>query len=124
VTAWVDTAFTGELVIPRGTIERLGLRQSAAVMAGLADGTRVVLETYSCIVQWFGHERIVEVVGNDGQFPLLGVGMLRDRRLEIEPDRLDALIGAIVLEELDLLVDCTTQTLRPREADSILTEIE
>jgi hypothetical protein len=35
-----------------------------------------------------------------------------------------ALIGAIVLEELDLLVDCTTQTLRPREPGSILTENE
>ena len=38
--------------------------------------------------------------------------------------RQDALIGAMVLEQLDLLVDCTTQTLRPREPDSILTEIE
>lgn len=81
---WVDTAFTGELVIPRRTIERMGLTQSAAVMAGLADGTRVVLETYSCIVEWFGEERIVEVVGNDGQFALLGVGLLRDRRLAID----------------------------------------
>ena len=35
-----------------------------------------------------------------------------------------ALIGAIVLEELDLLVDCGTQSLYPREPDSILTEIE
>jgi hypothetical protein len=42
----------------------------------------------------------------------------------IEPDRNDALIGAIVLEELDLLVDCTTQSLHPRESGSILTEIE
>jgi len=42
----------------------------------------------------------------------------------VEPERSDALIGAIVLEELDLLVDCTTQSLYPREPDSILTEIE
>jgi clan AA aspartic protease len=82
--AWVDTAFTGELVIPRGTIQTLGLRQSAAVMAGLADGKQVVLDTYSCILDWFGQERLVEVVENDGQFPLLGVGLLRDRRLEID----------------------------------------
>ncbi len=40
VAAWVDTAFTGDLVIPRGAIERMGLPQSAAVMAGLADSTR------------------------------------------------------------------------------------
>jgi clan AA aspartic protease len=84
LTAWVDTAFTGELVVPRGTIERLGLHQSAAVMAGLADGTQVVLETYSCIVEWFGQDRRVEVVENEGQFALLGVGLLRDRRLQID----------------------------------------
>jgi len=84
LAAWVDTAFTGELVVPRRAIERMGLWQSAAVMAGLADGTQVVLETYSCIVEWFGQERVVEVVGNDGQFPLLGVGLLRDRRLDID----------------------------------------
>ena len=82
--AWVDTAFTGELVIPQGTIERLGLQRSAAVTAGLADGTQVVLETYSCIVEWFGQERTVEVVANDGQFPLLGVGLLQGRRLDID----------------------------------------
>jgi clan AA aspartic protease len=84
LVAWVDTAFTGELVIPHGTIENLGLQQSAAVMAGLADGRQVVLETYSCVIEWFGEERTVEVVENDGQFALLGVGLLRDRRLEID----------------------------------------
>jgi hypothetical protein len=42
----------------------------------------------------------------------------------VEPGRQDALIGAIVLEELDLVLDCTTQTLRHREPGSILTEIE
>jgi clan AA aspartic protease len=84
VAVWVDTAFTGELVIPRGTVETLGLRQSAAVLAGLADGTRVVLETYTCLIEWFGQERSVEVVVSEGQFPLLGVGLLKNRRLEID----------------------------------------
>lgn len=53
-------------------------------MAGLADGTEVVLDTYGCTIQWFGEQRPVEVVANDGQFPLLGVGLMRDRRLEID----------------------------------------
>jgi hypothetical protein len=34
------------------------------------------------------------------------------------------LIGAIVLEALDLLVDCRTQTLRPRDPKEIIAEIE
>lgn len=83
LTAWIDTAFTGELVVPRATISALSLAQSASVLARLADGTQVVLESYSCIVEWFGVERVVEVVENDGQFALLGVGLLRDHRVEI-----------------------------------------
>ena len=42
----------------------------------------------------------------------------------VEPDRDSALIGAIVLESLDLLADCTTQTLVPRDPERITSEIE
>ncbi len=84
LTVWIGTAFTGELVIPRTTIEAMGMPQSAAVMAGLADGTQVVLESYSCVIDGFGDSRMVEVIENDGQFPLLGVGLLRDRRLQVD----------------------------------------
>lgn len=83
LTVWIDTAFTGDLVIPRSTILRLGFQQSAAVAAGLADGTQVILETFSCIIRWFEKDLAVEVVENDGQFPLLGVGLLKNRRLEV-----------------------------------------
>ncbi len=42
----------------------------------------------------------------------------------LEPDRTTALIGAIVLETLDLLIDCTNETLHPRDPDRIVAEIE
>ena len=42
----------------------------------------------------------------------------------VEPNRDTALIGAIVLEALDLVVDCITQTLHPRDPHQMLTEIE
>jgi hypothetical protein len=42
----------------------------------------------------------------------------------LEPDRKDALIGAIVMEELDLIVDCTKNEVRPRDPDQIISEIE
>lgn len=42
----------------------------------------------------------------------------------VEPDRKTALIGAIVLEELDLVVDCVTQQLLPRDPNFMVTEIE
>jgi predicted aspartyl protease len=62
ITAWVDTAFTGELVVPRATIDLLGLSQSSVVGAGLADGKQVVLGTYSCVVEWFDEPRQIEVI--------------------------------------------------------------
>jgi hypothetical protein len=41
-----------------------------------------------------------------------------------EPSRQDALIGAIVLEELDLIIDRTRNEVRPRDPDRIISEIE
>jgi clan AA aspartic protease len=84
LTVWVDTAFTGELVVPLREIQRLGLTHSSAIMGGLADGTQVVLDTFSCLVEWFDEERSVEVVESNGAFALLGLGMLHGRRLEID----------------------------------------
>ncbi|MCI0740790.1 MAG: hypothetical protein L0Y72_17200 [Gemmataceae bacterium] len=42
----------------------------------------------------------------------------------LEPKRETALIGAIVLEDLDLLVDSTKQRLYPRDPDFVVSEIE
>jgi clan AA aspartic protease len=82
--AWIDTGFTGELVLPRDRVVALGLPLGAAVKAILADGSEIQLETHTCLVQWFGEWKRIEVVANDGQFPLLGIGLLRDRQLQID----------------------------------------
>lgn len=84
ITAWVDTAFNGELVVPRATLEPLALEQSAGIRARLADGNEVTLESYGCILDWFGVQRPVEVIASDGQMPLLGIGLLIGRRLLVD----------------------------------------
>jgi clan AA aspartic protease len=73
---WIDTGFTGDLVIPQAKIDALGLSQSGSVDAVLADGSQTELNTFSCIINWFGSERNLEVIANDGAYPLLGVGLL------------------------------------------------
>lgn len=83
VDVWVDTGFTGELVLPQPTIDSLGLRPSGSVDAILADGSQLELQTYTCFVNWFGEQRPLEVVANQGDHPLLGVGMLWDLDLHI-----------------------------------------
>jgi clan AA aspartic protease len=82
--AWIDTGFTGELVVPQSQVVSLGLPLGPAVLAELADGTQVQLDTYTCLVDWFGVWKRVEVVANQGQFPLLGVGMLLGHELHID----------------------------------------
>ncbi len=42
----------------------------------------------------------------------------------VEPKRRRALVGAIVLQDLDYLVDCTNQRLVPRDPRFVVSEIE
>ena len=84
IEAWVDTGFTGELVLPQDQIAALGLQRSAVVTAELGDGSATVLEVYSCLIEWFGHVQQIEVIANTGTSPLLGVGLLRGHRLTID----------------------------------------
>jgi clan AA aspartic protease len=84
IEAWVDTGFTGELVLPQERIVALGLPLSAVVRVELGDGSETVLNAYTCLIEWFGHVKQIEVVANTGQFPLLGVGLLRGHTLTVD----------------------------------------
>jgi hypothetical protein len=55
----------------------------------------------------------VRLLGREGTFTAI-----------IEPKRATALIGAIVLDDLDLLVDCTAQKVVPRDPSGPIYEIE
>ena len=84
VAAWVDTGFTGELVLSQDQIAALGLLHSAVVTAELGDGSATMLEVYSCLIEWFGRVQQIEVIANTGTSPLLGVGLLQGHRLTID----------------------------------------
>jgi len=84
IEAWVDTGFTGELVLPQDRIAALGLPRSAVVKAELGDGSETVLEVYSCLIEWFGHVQQIEVIANTGTSPLLGIGLLRGHTLTVD----------------------------------------
>jgi clan AA aspartic protease len=81
--AWIDTAFDGHLVFSHELIRQLQLESLAQTEAILADGRKVTLETFLCYVDWFGAWVPVQVIGNNGQFPLLGTGLLADRVLHV-----------------------------------------
>ena len=71
-------------MIPSDVIRDMELPQSAAVQATLADGTKVILETFGCEIAWFGQWRHVEAIANEGRLPLLGIGLLRGRKLIVD----------------------------------------
>ncbi len=83
VQVWIDTGFNGDLVLPQQQIDDLVLAQSGTVKAIPADGSEVALKTYTCRIDWFGEQRHLEVVANEGEYPLLGVGLLRNHDLHI-----------------------------------------
>jgi predicted aspartyl protease len=100
----VDTG-SNYLVLPTKVAEALGVPAAGQAVVRYADrrsATRELVEQVQ-----------VELCGRHGTFRAL-----------LEPDRDIALIGAIVLEDLDLLVDCTRQTVYPRDPNNIIAEVE
>ena len=83
IPVWIDTGFTGEIVLPQHQINELSLSHSGTVKAVLADGSEVALKTFACQIDWFDRRRDLEVIANDSQYPLLGVGLLLGRNLNI-----------------------------------------
>jgi predicted aspartyl protease len=92
------------LVIPESSASQLGVPEAGDISVRYADQrkkSRPLVENVR-----------VDLLGRHGIFKAI-----------VEPKREDVLIGAIVLEDLDLLVDCSTQTLNPRDPKRIITEI-
>ncbi len=100
----VDSGAT-KLVLPEEVVKRLGLPLGDPVKVRYADGRQAKRK---------GAEGIyVQLLGRHGTF-----------RAIVEPKRTTALIGAIVLEDLDLLVDCIAQRVIPRDPSGETFDIE
>jgi len=100
----VDSGAT-KLVLPQAVVKRLGLPLGDKINVRYADGRQAQRE---------GAEGVyVQLLGRHGTFTAI-----------VEPRRKSALLGAIVLEDLDLLVDCTAQRVVPRDPRGAIYEIE
>lgn len=104
ITGVVDSG-ANWLVLPETVATQLGLPAGGVCTVRYADGRsaeRPLVEEVN-----------VEVLGRHGVF-----------RAIVEPDRTTALLGAIVLEDMDLLVDCVKQALVPRDPNQMIAEVE
>jgi predicted aspartyl protease len=93
------------LVLPQAVVKELGLPLGNKVQVRYADGRRAQRQEAKGV--------FVKVLGRDDTFSAI-----------VEPKRETALIGAIVLEALDLLVDSANQCLVPRDPEGPIFEIE
>ena len=100
----VDTG-ASRLVIPKTVVEQLGLKVTGKVGVRYADGRRAVRSVVDNV-----H---VSLLGRSSVF-----------KATVEPKRDSALIGAIVLEDLDFLVDPQHERLLPRDPKMIISEAE
>ncbi len=89
IEVWVDTGFTGDLVLPESMIESLELQVTGSIDGVLADGSQVELSTFHCQLEWFGRVKDLEAIANAGQTPLLGIGLLLAKELRIDFTNLD-----------------------------------
>jgi predicted aspartyl protease len=100
----VDSGVT-RLVLPEAAVKRLGLPLGTTVNVRYADGRRSRRRAVKGV--------FVRLLGRVSTFTAIS-----------EPKRETALIGAIVLEDLDLLVDCVAQQVVPRDPRGETFEIE
>ena len=70
-------------VLPKLYIDEVKLPHAGTAKAVLADGSEVSLKVHLCLIEWFGEIRELNVVANDGNNPLLGVGLLIGRDLRV-----------------------------------------
>ncbi len=100
----VDTGAT-RLVLPESVAAQLGLAETGDTAVRYTDGRTAQRRMVGGIhLTYMGRSSIFNAI--------------------VEPDRGSALIGAIVMEDLDLVVDCTSQTLAPRDPRHIISEVE
>lgn len=84
IDVWVDTGFTGDLVLPRQLIEQLGLSESCVVKAAMGDGRQSAIDTFRGWIRWFDADCDVEVIASSGQNALLGVRLMLGLRLTVD----------------------------------------
>jgi predicted aspartyl protease len=93
------------LVLPQTAVKKLGLESTTKVKVRYANGRTAERPLVEGV-----H---LELMGRHSVF-----------NATVEPKRDTALVGALVLEDLDFLVDCRKGRLYPRDPDFVVSEAE
>lgn len=79
----VDTGFAGYLTLPEAAVGTLKLPFLQTIPSRLADGSRVMLDSYLTTIRWAGEQRPVEVIATGVQ-PLIGRALLQGYLIRID----------------------------------------
>ena len=79
----VDTGFAGYLTLPEQAVATLKLPFLQTIPSRLADGSRVMLDSYLTTIRWVGEQRPVEVIATGIQ-PLVGRALLQGFLVSID----------------------------------------
>jgi len=93
IEAIIDTGAT-MLVLPQNVVDKLNLRKMREVKVRYANNKTEIKSIYGIVT--------VEVCGRAGEFNVLA-----------EPEGAQPLVGQIILEQLDLIVDPSTRKVMP-----------
>lgn len=93
INALIDTGAT-ILALPQDVVDKLDLRKFREASVRYANNSKEIKSIYGVVT--------VEIKGREGEFNVLA-----------EPEGAQPLVGQIVLEQLDLLVDLTSRTVIP-----------
>jgi len=100
----IDTG-TNYLILPTAVAQQLGLPKVGEATIRYADQRAAVRDMVELVE--------LQLLGRKGTYRAL-----------LEPDRQTALVGAIVLEDLDFIIDPGNQRIYPRDPQRIIAEVE
>lgn len=82
--ARIDTGFSGDLTLPKASIEQLGLRLvTRASNYRVGSGAMTAFNAYEGTIRWHSGIRQITVLESE-IFPVIGVGLLWENRLSID----------------------------------------
>jgi predicted aspartyl protease len=82
--AWIDTAFTGHVLLLPEQAAALNLTSEGVVPGAVASGDRASFDVYPCLVEWFGRDLGIQAYSSPGRFALVGIGLLEDLQITID----------------------------------------
>lgn len=80
----VDSGFNGDLALPSALVSAHRMKLRHIVPCELANGQTVLMPAYEWNLMWFGTRSRVEVLESDSEIPIIGLRLVRGKRLTID----------------------------------------